>query len=114
MRIAKSRDCSFCPNILINLFKTSCSSYLNDPHTLLIDKMDVLACFYDSQGMVMVFNATFSNISVILCRSVLLVEETGVPREDHRPAVSHRQSLSHNVASSSPRHDLDSNAQRSW
>jgi hypothetical protein len=29
--------------------------------------------------MVVVFNATFNNISVISCRSVLLVEETGVP-----------------------------------
>ena len=27
----------------------------------------------------MVFNATFNNISVISCRSVLLVEETGGP-----------------------------------
>jgi len=31
----------------------------------------------------MVFNATFINISVILWRSVLLVEETGVPVENH-------------------------------
>ena len=31
----------------------------------------------------MVFNATFNNISVISWRSVLLVEETGVPRENH-------------------------------
>jgi hypothetical protein len=31
----------------------------------------------------MVFNATFDNISVISWRSVLLVEETGVPRENH-------------------------------
>jgi hypothetical protein len=38
---------------------------------------------------VMVFNATFSNISVISWRSVLLVEETGVPGENHRPAASH-------------------------
>ena len=30
----------------------------------------------------MVFNATFNNMSVIPCRSVLLVEETGVPREN--------------------------------
>jgi hypothetical protein len=30
---------------------------------------------------VMVFNATFNNISVILWRSVLLVEETGVPEK---------------------------------
>ena len=36
---------------------------------------------------VMLFNATFNNISVISWRSVLLVDETGVPREDHRPAV---------------------------
>jgi len=32
---------------------------------------------------VMVFNATFNNISVILWRSVLLVEETGLPTENH-------------------------------
>jgi len=37
----------------------------------------------------MVFNATFNNISVISWRSVLLVEETGVPGENHRPAVSY-------------------------
>ena len=30
----------------------------------------------------MVFNATFNNISVISWRSVLLMEETGVPREN--------------------------------
>jgi hypothetical protein len=32
----------------------------------------------------MVFNATINNISVISWRSVLLVEETGVPVEKHR------------------------------
>jgi hypothetical protein len=37
----------------------------------------------------MVFNATFNNISVISWRSVLLVEETGVPRENHRPTLYH-------------------------
>jgi hypothetical protein len=31
---------------------------------------------------VMVFNTTFNNISVILWRSVLLEEETGVPGEN--------------------------------
>jgi hypothetical protein len=31
----------------------------------------------------MEFNATFNNISVITWQSVLLVEETGVPRENH-------------------------------
>jgi hypothetical protein len=33
----------------------------------------------------LVFNATFSNISAILWRPVLVVEESGVPRENHRP-----------------------------
>ena len=37
----------------------------------------------------MVFNATFNNISVLSWRSVLLVEETGVPGENHRPATSY-------------------------
>ena len=37
----------------------------------------------------MVFNATVNNISDILWQLVLLVEETGVPRENHRPAPSH-------------------------
>ena len=36
-------------------------------------------------GMVMVFNATFNNISVISWRSILLEEKTGVPGENHRP-----------------------------
>jgi len=37
----------------------------------------------------MVINTTFNNISVISWRSVLLVKETGVPRENHRPIASH-------------------------
>jgi len=37
----------------------------------------------------MVFNATFNNISVISWRSVLLVEQTGGPGENHRPVASH-------------------------
>ena len=39
--------------------------------------------------MVMVLNATFNNISVISWLSVLLVEETGIPEENHRPVISH-------------------------
>jgi len=41
--------------------------------------------------MVVVFNITFNNISVILWQSVLLVEETAVSRENYRPAASHSQ-----------------------
>jgi hypothetical protein len=53
--------------------------------------------------MVLVFNATFNNISVISWRSVLLVEETGVLGENHRPVGSHRQTLSHTIVSSTSR-----------
>ena len=56
-------------------------------------------------GWFMVFNATFNNISVISWRSVVLVEETGVPGENHRPVASHWQTLSHNVASGTPYHE---------
>jgi hypothetical protein len=45
----------------------------------------------------MVFNATFNNISAISWLSVLLVEETRGPRENHPPVASHGQTLSHNV-----------------
>ena len=34
---------------------------------------------------VIVFNATFNNISVILWRSILLIEETGIPAENQQP-----------------------------
>jgi hypothetical protein len=40
-------------------------------------------------GWVMVFNATFNNTSVQSWQSAILVEETRVPGENHRPAVSH-------------------------
>jgi len=41
----------------------------------------------------MVFNANLNNISVILWRSVLLVEETGGHGENYRPAASHWQTI---------------------
>jgi hypothetical protein len=51
----------------------------------------------------MVFNSTFHNISVISWQSVLLVKETGVTEENHRPVASHWQTFSHNAVSSTPR-----------
>ena len=44
---------------------------------------------------VMMFNATFKNISAISWRSVLLVEETGVPGENYRSAACHGQTYNH-------------------
>jgi hypothetical protein len=35
----------------------------------------------------MVFNVTFNNISVISWQSVLLVEETEIPAENHQPVA---------------------------
>jgi hypothetical protein len=65
-------------------------------------------------GWFMVFNATFNNISVISWWSVLLVEETEVPRENHGPVPSHWQTLSHNVVLSTTRHKRGSNSQLQW
>ena len=53
---------------------------------------------------IMVFNATISNISVLTWQQVLLVEETGVLGEHHRPTASYWQTFSHNVVSSTPRY----------
>ena len=63
---------------------------------------------------IMVFNAIFNNISVISWWSVLVVEETGVPGENHRPIASHLQTLSHKVVISTPRHEQVSNSQLQW
>ena len=59
---------------------------------------------------VMVFNATFNNISVISWQPVFLIEED----ENHWITASHGQTLSHHVVSSTPRHERDSNSQRQW
>jgi hypothetical protein len=61
-----------------------------------------------------VFNATFNNISATSWQSVLLVEETVLPWENHRPVTSHWQTLSHNVVSSTPHHEWGSNSQLWW
>jgi hypothetical protein len=54
---------------------------------------------------VMMFNATFNNISVTSWWShlLILVEEIGVPRENHRPVASHYRTLSNNMLWSAPR-----------
>jgi hypothetical protein len=56
-------------------------------------------CIAERWLEVMVFNATFNNISVISWQSIVLVEETGGPRKNYRPVASHCQPLSHNVLS---------------
>jgi hypothetical protein len=53
----------------------------------------------------------FNNIPFTSWWSVLLMEETRVPRENPGPAASHWQTLSHNVESNIPFHEWDSNTQ---
>ena len=72
-------------------------------HSVVIQHLvsDRLLSLISQEGVrVMVFNATFNNISVISWQSVLLVEETGVPGKNHRTVANHWQTLSHNVVSS--------------
>jgi hypothetical protein len=40
-------------------------------------------------GRSMMFSATFNNMSVISWRSVLFVEEIGVPGENYSPSANH-------------------------
>jgi hypothetical protein len=54
-----------------------------DDHPVLRDEINFLVLDF------MVLNATFNNSSVISWQSVLLVEETGVPGENHRHVASH-------------------------
>ena len=61
----------------------------------------------------MIFNATFNNISVISLWSVLLVEESRVPRKNHPPVASHCQTVSHNVVLNGVR-TYNFSADRHW
>ena len=49
--------------------------------------------------LILVYNATLSNISAIPWRLVLVVEEAGVPGENHRPWTSNWYTLSLAAAS---------------
>jgi hypothetical protein len=55
-----------------------------------------------------------STIFQLYCGCQLLVEQTGLPWENHRPAASHWQLLSHDVVLSTPRHAWGSNPQCQW
>jgi hypothetical protein len=52
--------------------------------------------------------------SHIADKKAKLVEETGVPWENHWPAISHWQTLSHNVVASTPCHEQGFNPQLYW
>jgi hypothetical protein len=48
-------------------------------------KLSIFYIIFIHRFWFMVLNATFNNISAISWQSVLLVEETGVTRENRRP-----------------------------
>jgi hypothetical protein len=67
--------------IMFNKIKRLCK--------LVLSYVEDFVFFKSIKGVrVMVVKATFNNISFISWRSVLLVEETGVPRENYRPVAS--------------------------
>ena len=104
-------ECVFCVNneylakeVLVKV------AYIS--HTILMDPFKetsefwgilLVWMFLDGGWWFMVFNVTFNNISVKSWQSVLLVEETGGPGENHQPVSSHWQTLWHNVVSRTPR-----------
>ena len=73
---------------LFNKMNGSLITFQTDIRKVELTKVCLFACL-------MVFNATFNNISVKSLRSVLLVEETGGPWENHWPVASHFNKLYH-------------------
>ena len=113
----------YCPTcnsyiLIVRPYKLLPSLGVSSPINVNISHFYHLLCNYSANWnktlqvvWLMVFGATFNNISVISWWSVLLVEETGVPGENHRPVAIHCQTWSHNVVSSIPRHERGSNSQ---
>jgi hypothetical protein len=58
-------------------------------HQVVTLRVDLYSTYSTYMVWFMVLNTTFNNISVISWRSVLLVEGTGAPRENHRPVAGH-------------------------
>ena len=76
---------------LEGMYKFYCSSNLNvfSLPEMVIYRVLKIACEHLCLFVcLMMFNATFNNISVISWRSVLLGEETREPGENHRPVAS--------------------------
>ena len=64
-------------------------SHFYNVYILLKVKINTKDVSLNSSVRHIVLNATFNNVSVISWRSVLLVEETGVPGENYRPVACH-------------------------
>ena len=69
------------------------SSLESERSSICVEEVSILTVttiyYYRIRIQIIVLNATFNNISVISWRSLLLVEETGVPEENHQPVATH-------------------------
>jgi hypothetical protein len=70
-------------NYLCNQYLSPLTFWAWIPLILLQVPFLLLTCYESSRVRAMVFNTNFKNISAISWQSVLFVEETGVPRENH-------------------------------
>ena len=75
--------------MVMGYFISYLSIYVNNEITVSINVLNFTSRFNSDLVVFMVFNVTFNNISGISWRSVLLVEENGVPGENYRPITSH-------------------------
>jgi hypothetical protein len=92
------RQCNLIWDTVLNILLHTVHVYRDNTVEFILDKIGTLSkCNYStnskgkphSHSSVMVFNATFNNISVVWWQTVFLVEETGVHGENHRPVASH-------------------------
>jgi hypothetical protein len=74
--------------ILLLFFSIMIFLFLNIPSNMVPVIRNPTFAEWCLRVRVLVFNATFNNISTISWLSVLLVKETRVPGENHRPAAS--------------------------
>jgi hypothetical protein len=79
---------SFDTNVFIRIGWLSCLDLLQGFGIFALDETPLIHWWL---VWFMVLNDTFNNISAISWRSVLLVEETEVPGENHCPVTSHWQ-----------------------
>ena len=82
--------------VMSSVFISSLDIYLWSQRVILSVSMNWL-WYWCLFACLMVFNAIFNNISVRSWQSVLLVEENGVPGENHLPVASHWKTLLHNL-----------------
>ena len=84
---------------LKELYSNTLSSKISNSCLTYTEVVKIRKCFHcnklsspasnpNKEG-VMVFNLTFNNISAVTWWSVLLVDETRVPTENHQPVASH-------------------------